>query len=88
MDGSFEIWIRAMNLLKIKRKGNSLLKPGTAPKGRELAAVWGEQKGSSIPPTAGLPSSLPAFQRGRLIATYFYVRLIPRDFGRLVPKPF
>jgi len=41
--------------------------------------MWGEQKGPSIPPTAGLPSSLPAFWWGKLIATYFYVRLIPPD---------
>jgi len=31
------------------------------------------EKGPSIPPPAGLPLSL-------VIATYFYVRLIPRDF--------
>jgi hypothetical protein len=36
--------------------------------------VWGEQKGPSIPRFAGLPSSL-------VIAAYFYVRLIPRNFG-------
>ncbi len=48
--------------------------------------MWGEQKGSSILLLAGMPSSFPAFQRGRLIATYFYVRLISKDFGHLVSR--
>jgi hypothetical protein len=47
-----------------------------------------DEKRSSVPRFAGLPSSLPAFWLGRLIAAYVCARLIPRDFGRLASERF
>src|SRR4030043_1350966 len=70
------------------KTGNRLLKPGTHPEWVGVSRDVGRTKRPIYPALAGLPSPLPAFRRGRLIAAYFYVRLIPRSFGRFVSGPF